>query len=184
MPQHPVYTKLGINKYCIKNQHPGLSALICLLCVLDVFVYTVGKVHVLPELSLILSSGASTRPPPVHCLVFAQVMEVTWAVKLILFWLQCVRISNRKTQKCVCACACMGGRVPSVLLLYCHKFLSWENIASPNSLILLQQFIPFLIFNIYSILFWNNTFPPVKNINYKSISFRYLCSHFFCWYSI
>lgn len=82
MPQHPVYTKLGINKYCIKNQHPGLSALIRLLCVLDVFVYTVGKVHVLPELSflefiLIFSSGAHTRPPPVHCLVFAQVTEVT-----------------------------------------------------------------------------------------------------------
>lgn len=36
MPQHPVYTKLVINKYCIKNQHPGLNALINLLCILDV----------------------------------------------------------------------------------------------------------------------------------------------------
>lgn len=28
MPQHPVYMKLGINKYYIKNQHLGLNALI------------------------------------------------------------------------------------------------------------------------------------------------------------
>lgn len=39
MPQHPVYMKLGINKYCIKNQHLGLNALIHLFCIFDVIFF-------------------------------------------------------------------------------------------------------------------------------------------------
>lgn len=38
MPQHPVYMKLGINKYCIKNQHLGLNAL-HLFCIFNVWIF-------------------------------------------------------------------------------------------------------------------------------------------------
>lgn len=84
MPQHPVYTKLGINKYCIKNQHPGLSALIRLsshisneLTTAAIKSFGAGTHCFSLEFILSFSSDASARPLPVHCLVFAQVMEVS-----------------------------------------------------------------------------------------------------------
>lgn len=153
MPQHPVYTKLGINKYCIKNQHPGLNALIDLLCILDVLVSTAGKVHVLPELAqswvhTLMTAATKSCGAGRHCLVYSHFLPRCFRSSSRTLSSVCIShggnlssetfsvlelIIKIKHKVCGCACACMSASVPSVLLLHCHRFLSWENIASPNS---------------------------------------------------
>lgn len=74
MPQHPVYMKLGINKYYRKNQHRGLNALIHVVCIFESF-----------PVSFFLSSDDFS--PSIVCTSHGHNLK---GVTLILFYLTAV----------------------------------------------------------------------------------------------
>lgn len=91
MPQHPVYTKLGINKYCLKNQHAGLNALLSPL-------YR-GCLTFFLQFVLIFSPGDFAHPPHGLRPVFTQIMMENEAQKLT----DCsVRMNNKQKTQSVC----------------------------------------------------------------------------------